>query len=100
MVLGDENATTCEVLRPLGRVVIPMSVKVGDGKCQNDVCTRAGQEIAPSTLLDMPEVDDRERRPRTATIMSMSLVSPSAAHCGYAHTSARNDYSSWTREPG
>lgn len=100
MVLGDENATTCEVSRPLGRVVIPMSVRAGDGKCQNVVCTRAGQEIALSTLLDMPEVDDRERRPRTATIMSMSLVSPSAAHCGYAHPSARNDYSSWTREPG
>lgn len=75
-----------------------MSVRAGDGKCQNVVCTRAG--IALLTLLDMPEVDDRERRPRTATIMSMSLVSPSAAHCGYAHTSARNDYSSWTREPG
>jgi len=100
MVLGDENATTCEVSRPHGKVVIPMSVRAGDGNCQNVVCTQTGQEIALPTLLNMPEVDDRERRPRTAIIMSMSLVSQSAAHCGYAHPSARNDNSSWTREPG
>lgn len=72
-----------------------MSVKAGDGKCQNVVCTQTGQEIALPTLLNMPEVDDRERHPRTAAIMSMSLVSRSAAHYyGYAHPSARNDNSS------